>query len=33
MNGPFKFTSTYHVMATPDQVVNGTKPTGGLPVS
>ena len=30
-NGPFKFTSTYHVVATPDQVVNGTTPTGGLP--
>lgn len=28
---PFKFTSTYHVLATPDQVVNGTTPTGGLP--
>ncbi|KAB8356618.1 hypothetical protein FH972_024196 [Carpinus fangiana] len=27
---PFKFTSTYHVVATPDQVVNGTTPTGGL---
>ncbi|ERF70695.1 hypothetical protein EPUS_02561 [Endocarpon pusillum Z07020] len=30
-NGPFKFTSTYNVVATPDQVVNGTTPTGGLP--
>jgi CHRD domain len=30
-NGPFKFTSTYSVVATPDQVVNGTTPTGGLP--
>lgn len=30
VNGPFKFTSTYHVVATPDQVVNGTTPTGGL---
>lgn len=30
-NGPFKFTSTYHVVATPDQVRNGTTPTGGLP--
>lgn len=29
-DGPFKFTSTYHVMATPDQVVNGTTLTGGL---
>jgi CHRD domain len=28
--GPFEFTSTYHVVATPDQVVNGTTPTGGL---
>ncbi len=27
------FTSTYSVKATPDQVVNGTEPTGGLPVS
>lgn len=26
----FKFTSTYHIKATPDQVVNGTMPTGGL---
>ncbi|TKA64529.1 hypothetical protein B0A49_10083 [Cryomyces minteri] len=26
----FKFTSTYHVTATPDQVRNGTTPTGGL---
>ncbi|KAF2169940.1 hypothetical protein M409DRAFT_36021, partial [Zasmidium cellare ATCC 36951] len=24
-----KFTSTFHVIATPDQVVNGTTPTGG----
>nr|POF18532.1 hypothetical protein CFP56_63076 [Quercus suber] len=30
---PFDFTSTYSVVATPDQVVNGTTPTGGLPVS
>lgn len=30
-NGPFTFTSTYHIVATPDQVVNGTTPTGGLP--
>jgi len=32
-NGPFKFTSTYHIVATPDQVVNGTQNvrTGGLP--
>lgn len=29
--GPFKFTSTYSVVATPDQVVNGTTLTGGLP--
>lgn len=32
--GPFTFTSTFHIEATPDQVVNGTtdpKPTGGLP--
>ncbi|KAK5938117.1 hypothetical protein PMZ80_009706 [Knufia obscura] len=28
---PFQFTSTYSVTATPDQVVNGTTPTGGLP--
>ncbi|KAF2770362.1 hypothetical protein EJ03DRAFT_244642, partial [Teratosphaeria nubilosa] len=28
---PFFFTSTYKVIATPDQVVNGTTPTGGLP--
>jgi len=27
---PFKFTSYYEVKATPDQVVNGTTPTGGL---
>lgn len=27
---PFTFTSTYKVVATPDQVVNGTTPTGGL---
>ena len=32
-NGPFTFTSTYHVTATPDQVVNGTTFTGGLAVS
>ena len=34
MPGPFNFTSTYHVVATPDQVVNGTTNptfTGGLP--
>ncbi|KAK3674054.1 hypothetical protein LTR78_005901 [Recurvomyces mirabilis] len=30
-NGPFEFTSTYNIVATPDQVVNGTTPTGGLP--
>lgn len=29
----WKFTSTYSVVATPDQVVNGTTPTGGQPVS
>lgn len=31
-DGPFTFTSTYHVVATPDQVVNGTANvrTGGL---
>lgn len=32
-NGPFAFTSIYHVIAIPDQVVNGTtnpQPTGGL---
>lgn len=28
--GPFTFTSYFHVVATPDQVVNGTTPTGGL---
>ncbi|KAH9841301.1 putative chrd superfamily protein, partial [Teratosphaeria destructans] len=28
---PFFFTSTYRVIATPDQVVNGTTSTGGLP--
>ncbi|WPG98167.1 Hypothetical protein R9X50_00095300 [Acrodontium crateriforme] len=27
---PYEFTSTYHVVATPDQVVNGTTQTGGL---
>ena len=27
----FQFTSTYNVVATPDQVVNGTTYTGGLP--
>lgn len=32
-DGPFKFTSTYNIIATPDQVINGTTPTGGLPVS
>lgn len=33
-NGPFTFTSTYHITATPDQVVNGTTnpvATSGLP--
>ncbi|KAL8920100.1 MAG: hypothetical protein Q9208_006453 [Pyrenodesmia sp. 3 TL-2023] len=33
-NPVFQFTSTYHILATPDQVVNGTTnpvPTGGLP--
>ncbi|KAL1311892.1 hypothetical protein AAFC00_001964 [Neodothiora populina] len=29
-SSPFVFTSSYHVSATPDQVVNGTTPTGGL---
>lgn len=29
-NGPFNFTSTYNVVASPDQVVNGTTFTGGL---
>ncbi|EON69419.1 hypothetical protein W97_08679 [Coniosporium apollinis CBS 100218] len=33
MNVPFTFTNTYSVVATPDQVVNGTTPTGGLPGS
>jgi len=28
---PFHFTSVYHVVATPDQVVNGTTPTPGEP--
>ena len=28
---PIPFTSTYSVVATPDQVINGTEPTGGLP--
>ncbi len=32
-NVPFTFTSTFSVKATPDQVVNGTTPTGGLPDS
>ena len=27
---PFHFTSYYEIHATPDQVVNGTTPTGGL---
>lgn len=31
---PFEFTSTFKVVATPDQVVNGSNvPTGGLSVS
>lgn len=31
---PFEFTSTFKVVATPDQVVNGSNvPTGGLAVS
>lgn len=30
LESPFHFTSTYKVLATPDQVVNGTTPTGGL---
>jgi hypothetical protein len=28
---PFTFTSTYKVVATPDQVINGTTPTPGEP--
>lgn len=28
---PFYFTSTYQVVATPDQVINGTTPTPGEP--
>lgn len=31
--GPIPFTSTYSIVATPDQVVNGTTFTGGQPVS
>lgn len=31
--GGYKFTSTFFVEAFPDQVVNVTTPTGGLPVS
>ena len=32
-NGPFKFTSTYDIVATPDQVVNSDNEfTGGLAV-
>lgn len=32
--GPFEFTSTWSIVATPDQVVNGSNvPTGGLAVS
>lgn len=31
MASPFTFTSTYKIHATPDQVVNGTTATGGLP--
>ncbi|PNS14889.1 hypothetical protein CAC42_2118 [Sphaceloma murrayae] len=30
IGSPFVFTSYYEVKATPDQVVNGTTPTGGL---
>lgn len=30
-NKVFKFTSTWKVVGTPEQVVNGTTPTGGLP--
>lgn len=33
VKSPFEFTSSFSVKATPDQVVNGTTPTGGLPVS
>ena len=29
--GPQKFTSFYHVTATPEQVINGTTPTPGEP--
>ena len=29
--GPFFFTSTYQVVATPDQVINGTTRTPGEP--
>jgi hypothetical protein len=29
--GPKKFTSFYHIIATPDQVINGTTPTPGEP--
>lgn len=32
-NEVFKFTSTWKIIGTPDQVVNGTTPTGGLPGS
>ncbi|KIW10735.1 hypothetical protein PV08_10034 [Exophiala spinifera] len=30
-DSPFHFTSTYNVIATPDQVINGTKSTPGEP--
>ena len=30
-DSPFHFTSVYHVVATPDQVINGTKSTPGEP--
>ncbi len=30
-DSPFYFTSTYHVVATPDQVINGTTSTPGEP--
>lgn len=30
-DSPFHFSSVYHVVATPDQVINGTTPTPGEP--
>ncbi|KEF51716.1 uncharacterized protein A1O9_12351 [Exophiala aquamarina CBS 119918] len=32
-DSPFRFSSVYHVVATPDQVINGTTPTPGEPGS